>query len=286
MKLAVNTFAYEVGGWTIPKTFESAKRLGFTHMEFAAWGKHDPALLGKQERKDLIKSFRDNGLQCAQMILGKTINLAHADPAKREKTLDFMKTCTEIQHEMGGGKQVLVCWGCGVHQHNLAPEQSWMNTVDSLRRFAQWGLDKGVLVGLELDPHVYFVINSTHKMIKVIEDVDMPNVFPNVDIGHLYITREPPKCLEKYGKRILHIHLSETDTYIHTNDILGTGKAEFKPFVDKCIELGIEENCKQYGETAIAGIEVSEPGSEVDNPERWVTESLEFLKKALPGINP
>jgi SNF2 family DNA or RNA helicase len=32
-----------------------------------------------------------------------------------------------------------------------------------IRDYAQWGLDKGILVDLELDPHVYFVVNSLQK---------------------------------------------------------------------------------------------------------------------------
>lgn len=285
MKLAINTFVYEVGKWSIRKTFESARKMGFTHMEFAAWESHDPTRWSKQEQKDFVAMFKDNGLKCSQMLLADTERVADPDPKQREKTLDYMKKCAEIQHEMGGGKQVLVCWGCGVHQQTMAKEQAWLNMVDTLRRYAEWGLDKGVLIDLELDPHVYFVVNDTAKMVKAIEDIDKPNVFPNIDIGHLFITREPAKCLEKYGNRILHIHLSETDTYAHTNSILGTGKVDFKTFVDKCMELGIEDNCKRYGETAVAGIEMGEPGGEVDDPERWVKESIEFLKKALPGVS-
>jgi len=166
----------------------------------------------------------------------------------------------------------------------MMPEQAWVNTVSSIREYATWALDVGLLVDLELDPHVYFVVNNTVKMAQVIEDVGMPNVFPNVDIGHLCITREGPDRLDKLRDRLLHVHLSETDTYEHTNSILGSGKADFRAYVDKVIELGIEGNCARYGEPCVVGIEMGEPGGHVDDADRWVRESLDYLARALPDL--
>ena len=84
--------------------------------------------------------------------------------------------------------------------------------------------------------------------------------------------------------RLLHVHISETDTFEHTNSIIGTGNADFKAYIDKVIELGIEENCQKYGEACVAGIEMGEPGGEVDDPERWVRESLDYLAEILPEL--
>jgi sugar phosphate isomerase/epimerase len=84
-------------------------------------------------------------------------------------------------------------------------------------------------------------------MVKMLEAVDLPNVFLNVDIGHLCITRAGPKTLEKISRRILHVHISETDTFAHTNSIIGTGKADIRSRINKLVELGIEDNCRKHG---------------------------------------
>jgi sugar phosphate isomerase/epimerase len=283
MKLALNTFVYEVGRSPIEETLNSAAKFGFTYVEYAAYHAGDPTLMSAEKRKDVVRRFEDNGLICSQLLLANTEHLAASDPAKRSATLDYMKACGDFQLELGG-RQVLVCWGCGVHEAGMMPEQAWLNTVASLKAYAAWALDRGLLVDLELDPHVYFVVNNTVRMAQVIEDVGMPNVFPNVDIGHLCITREGPERLEKWRDRLLHVHLSETDTYEHTNSILGTGKADFRAYVDEVIELGIEENCVRLGEPCIAGIEMGEPGGEVDDPDRWVSESLDYLAGVLPDV--
>lgn len=283
MYLALNTFVYEVAEVPIEETLDSARKLGFTYVEYAAHHAGDPTLMSAQQRKDVIRRFKENGLHSSQLLLAETEDLASSDPAKRQATLDYMKRCGEFQLELGG-LQVLVCWGCGVHEAHMMPEQAWLNTVSSIRAYAEWALGKGLLVDLEMDPHVYFVVNSMAKMTKVLEDVGMPNVFPNVDVGHMCITREAPHRLEKLRDRILHVHLSETDTYEHTNSILGTGKADFRAYVDKVVALGIEDNCAGYGEPCVAGIEMGEPGGHVDDPDRWVEESLDYLARILPDV--
>lgn len=283
MRLALNTFVYEVAQVPIEQTLQSASRFGFTYVEYAAYGFGDPTRMSKGQQKEVIQLFKDNGLQSSQLLLANTEHLASPDPEKRKMTLDYMKRCADFQLELGG-RQVLICWGCGVHEPQMMPEQAWLNTVSSIREYAEWGLDKGILIDLELDPHVYFVVNNTAKMAQVIEDVGMPNVFPNVDIGHLCITREAPHRLDKLRDRILHVHLSETDTYEHTNSILGSGKVDFKAYIDKVLELGIEENCARYGEPCVAGIEMGEPGGHVDDADRWVRESLDYLARILPEL--
>lgn len=283
MYLAVNTFIYETGEVPVIEALEAASRMGFTYVDLAAYKHGDPTQLSASLRRDIVKAFRDHGMVSSQLLLANTELIASPDPKLRQRTIDYMKACAEFQLELGG-RQVLVCWGCGVLDPSIPREQSWLNTVASLREFATWCLDKKVIVDLELDPHVYFVVNNLERMAKMLEDVDLPNVYPNVDIGHLCITREAPKRLEKIAERIIHVHLSETDTYEHTNSILGSGKADFRAYLDKVVELGIEENCARIGEPAVADIEMGEPGHFVEDPNRWMQVSLDYVKEHLPEL--
>lgn len=284
MYLALNTFVHEIAQVPIEKALQSAGKFGFRFIEYAAYHSGDPTLMDKDRRNELVRILTDNGLASSQLLLVNTQHMASPDPKKRNETLDYMKACADFQLELGG-KQVLICRGCGIHEPTMMPEQAWVNMVSSLREYAQWCLDTGVLIDLEVEPHVYFVMNSTAKMAKAIEDIDMPNVVANVDIGHLCILREGPISLEKLKNRILHIHISETDTFKHTNSIIGTGVADFKAFIDKMVELGIEENCKRHREPCVAGIEMGARGGFVDDADRWIQESLDYLAKILPELS-
>jgi sugar phosphate isomerase/epimerase len=226
---------------------------------------------------------RDLGLHSSQLLLANVEHMACPEAKVRGQVLDYMKRCSEFQLELGG-RQVLVCWGCGVHVAHMTPEQAWLNSVASIRSLAKWGLSQGLLVDLEIEPHVYFILNSSDKAARMVEDIGLPNVFPNLDIGHFVINREAPRRIEKIKSKIIHIHLSETQGYEHTNSILGTGCVDFASYVHKAVELGIEENCARVNEPCVAGIEMGEPHYPVDDPDRWMAKSLRFLARHLPEV--
>jgi len=285
MKLALNTLVYEVGNRGPEESLRSAAKFGFKYIEYAGIRKGNPATMSKEQKKEAVRIVKDNGLVSSQMLMVATKDSAHPDPKKRDAVFEYMKQCADFQMELGG-RQLLVCWGGGLYELGTTPEQSWLYMLDNVGRFAEWCLDKDLLVGFELDPHVYFIVNSTYKLAKVVEDLALPNVYPNVDVGHLVITREEPESLEKLKHKLLHVHLSETESFAHTNSILGTGAVDFKAYVDKLLELGIEENCKKYGEPCVAGIEMGSEasGGFVEDPDRWVQESLDYLAKIMPDI--
>lgn len=286
MKLALNTLVYEVGNRGPEESLRSAVRFGFRYIEYAGIRKGNPATMTTREKKEVIRIIKDNGLVSSQLLMVATKDTAHPDPVKRDAVFDYMRKCADFQMEMGG-RQLLVCWGGGLYELGTSREQSWRYMLENVGRFAEWCLGRNLLVGFELDPHVYFIVNDTLKLARAVEELGLPNVYPNIDVGHLVITREGPESLEKLRKRLLHVHLSETESFAHTNSILGTGVVDFKSYVDKLMELGIEENCKREGEPCVAGIEMGSEasGGFVEDPDSWVQQSLDYLKKVLPELS-
>jgi sugar phosphate isomerase/epimerase len=285
MKLALNTLVYEVGNRGPEESLRSAVRFGFRYIEYAGIRKGNPATMTTREKKEVIRIIKDNGLVSSQLLMVATKDTAHPDPVKRDAVFDYMRKCADFQMEMGG-RQLLVCWGGGLYELGTSREQSWRYMLENVGRFAEWCLGRNLLVGFELDPHVYFIVNDTLKLARAVEELGLPNVYPNIDVGHLVITREGPESLEKLRKRLLHVHLSETESFAHTNSILGTGVVDFKSYVDKLMELGIEENCKREGEPCVAGIEMGSEasGGFVEDPDSWVQQSLDYLEKVLPEL--
>lgn len=285
MKLALNTLVYEVGNKGPELSLVSAAKFGFKFIDYAGIRKGNPMTMSLNERKNVLNIFSSEGLVSSQLLLISTRDTAHSDPSRRDAVFDYMKCCAEFQKELGG-RQLLVCWGGGLYELGISHARSWGYMVENIHRIADYCLKENMLVGIELDPHVYFICNNTYQLARAIEDINLPNVYTNVDIGHLVITREDPAQLEKLKSRILHVHLSETESFNHTNSILGTGVVDFKAYVDKLIELGIEDNCRKYGEECVAGIEMGSEasGGFVDDPDMWVAESLKYLGKILPEL--
>lgn len=285
MKLALNTLVYEVGNKGPEESLRSAAKYGFKYIEYAGIRKGNPLTMTADQKKEVVRIAKGEGLVNTQMLLVATKNTASSDRKLFDQTFDYMKACAEYQKALGG-RQLLVCWGGGLYELGVSPEKSWALMMENVGRFAEYCQKEDMLVGIELDPHVYFICNNTYKLAKAMEDINMPNLYPNIDVGHLCITREEPEQLEKLKNRLLHVHLSETESFAHTNSILGTGAVDFKSYVDKLIELGIEENCKKYGEPCVAGIEMGSEasGGFVEDPDMWVEESLKYLAKELPYV--
>jgi len=283
MHLALNTMVYEAGKVGLKESLPRIREFGFAYVDLNAWRSGNPAEMSGAQRKEIKKLLDDLGLVSSQLLLINSRDMASSKAAERRSVMDYMKSCAEFQLELGG-RQVLVCWGAGVYELGTAKAQSWINSVNALREFSEWCLDKGVLIELELDPHVYFIVNSLERMAAMLEDVDMPNLFANIDIGHLHITRESPAAMEKVRSRILHVHIRETDTFEHTNSIIGTGKVDIEAYYDKLVGMGFDEDCRRHGEEPVIDIEMGEPSRSVDEPDRWVSQSLKHVQKALRGL--
>jgi sugar phosphate isomerase/epimerase len=283
MRLSLNTYVYECGRVPILKALPGIKNLGFSLVDLAGINSGDPTLMSTEQRKEIIAMMSNLGLKCSQFQLAHTQQLASSDASLRAKGIDYMKHCADFVRELGS-KEMLVWWGCGVLEFAIPREQSWMNAVNSMKEFCSWCEPDGLIVELELEPHNFSFLNNTATMVKMVEDVNTSNIFSNVDIGHMSINREGPIAIEKFGRRILHAHISETDSFEHTNSIIGTGNVNYRAYLKKLFELGIEENCRKLGVSCAAGIEMGEKIGGVDDPERWIKESLVYIQKYLPEL--
>lgn len=283
MRLGINNSIWEITGISLPKSLDRINSLGFKYVDVLAYGSGDPRVLNQDERRKIAHKFQDLGLASSGMVMLVPGNIASNDAKERERCLSYLKSCTEFQAELGG-RQVLLGFGGGWKTLETSREEAWVNSVNFIKDYCKWLSNFDIFLTLELDPSVYYIINDTTSMAKMIEDVDVPNLFANIDIGHLAITREPPKTLEKLKDRILHVHISDNDGKAHANWIIGTGVTRVSDYLRKLIEMGIDKTCNRYNEAAVASLELGEIGQKVKDPDLYVGESLEYLSKNVPEI--
>ena len=283
MKLGINTFIYELGNVSIQDSLKKIFSMGFKYVDLVPFGSLHPENITKKSAQWVSKLFEDLGLKSSQMLLLDTKNLTTSSRRERIKIMDYFKKISEFQLRVGG-KQLLVCWGQGIIQSNMLWEQAWLNSVYTIKEFAEWALPYKLLISLELDPGVYFLNNNLYRMVKMLEDIEMPNVFANIDVSHLNLTRETPNKLEKLRGKIIHVHVSDCDGLNHTNSILGTGNTDIALYLDKLNGLGVEDTASKFGEEAVAAIELGDPCIVVDDPDRWVEDSLAYLLRLVPAL--
>ena len=282
MYLSLNPLVYVAADVPLAEGLQRGAKVGFRYIDYPAKGNLSPTAMSKTQRQDLVKIFQDNGLTSAQLLLIDTWDIASSNPQKQQQTMDYMKAGADFQRELGG-RQVLLSRGIGIHEDSRTPEEGWLASLAAVKEFTQWAQGRDILVGLELDAHVYYIVNNLTKMAKMIAEVNMPNLFANIDIGHLFITREKAQAMNKVGHKILHIHLSDNDTLTDNHKCIGSGYSNFKPYLNQAIKLGIENNCRRAGEACTAALEMGEYGG-VDNPDRLVRESVDYLNAAFPEL--
>ncbi|MFQ6066863.1 MAG: sugar phosphate isomerase/epimerase family protein [bacterium] len=283
MRLGINNSIWEITGISLHESLDKINSLGFRYVDVLACGSSDPRTLNQPERRKIAYKFKDLGLTSSGMVMLVPGNIASPDSKERENCLSYLRSCAEFQAELGG-RQVLLGFGGGWKTLETGREEAWVNAVNFIKDYCEWLSDFDIFLTLELDPSVYFVINDTTSMAKMIEQVDAPNLFANIDIGHLAITREPPRALEKLKDKVLHVHISDNDGKAHANWIIGRGVTRVPDYLRKLIEMGIDETCARYNEAAVASLELGEIGQKVKDPDQYVQESLEYLCSNVPEI--
>jgi len=276
MKLGINNSIWEIAGISLYESLGRINSLGFKHVDVLAYGSGDPRVLNQDERRKIAHKFQDLGLTSSGMVMLVPGNIASNDAKERERCFSYLKSCAEFQAELGG-RQILLGFGGGWKTLETSREEAWVNSVNFIKNYCEWLSNFDIFLTLELDPSVYYVINNTTSMVKMIEQVDSPILFANIDIGHLTITREPPGALEKLRDGILHVHISDNDGKVHANWIIGKGVTPVPDYLRKLIEMEIDKTCNRYNETAVASLELGEIGQKIKDPDLYVKESLDNI---------
>ncbi len=284
MKLGINNSIWEIKGISFEKTIPLIKDFGFNFVDVLALGSANPILLSSKDKLRISGEFQKKGLIASNMVTLPAGNISTSDDAEKEKYLSYVKACADFQTELGG-RQILIGRGCGQKTIDLSHEKAWLNSVSFISNICEYLMNLKMFLTLELDPAVYYMVNSTYRMVKMIEDVGAPNLFANIDIGHLAITRESPEKLKKLKNYIMHIHISDNDGNKHENLIIGRGAALVKEYLKELISLDLDKANEAYSEKMVAALELGEMGQEIDDVNFYVKESMDFVLKNVPELS-
>ena len=284
MKLGINSSVWEIAGIGLEKSLDYINNFGFKYVDILAFGSANPEILSASDKNKIINKFQKFDLKSSSMVALPPGNIASTEREERDKCFSYLRSCAEFQLETGG-KQLLIGLGGGHKTLDMSWEQTWMNSVSFLKSYCEYLYNLNMFLIMELEPLVYCVINNTSRMVKIIEDVGAPNLFANIDIGHLSITREPPKTIEKLKHKILHVHISDNNGETHANWIIGTGVTPVSYYLNELSNSDIDELCSKYGEEAVASIEIGTIGETIDDPDYYISESLKYLYDKVPEIS-
>lgn len=283
MEIGLGSIVYEYAGIPIIEQAQKIANHGIRYVDVLAYGQYNPAYYPVEKQEEVGREFKKCGIRASSIVTCATGNLSSNDADERDFAMEQLKRAAHLVKRLGG-RQVLIGNGCGNVDFHLPRKEAFQNTIQVLKEYSKWCLNENVIVTLELEPEHLFVNNGIESMKEIIEQVGMENVYANIDIGHLNILREPPEKLEILKGKIVHMHISENCGLAHTNSVIGTGTADIRPYILKCIELGIDKTAESIGDVAVAGIEVGEPGEYITDSDSRVLRSIGNVYLRVPEL--
>ncbi len=149
-------------------------------------------------------------------------------------------------------------------------DDQWKVLVDSFTRAAEMAKERGKKLCVE--PRVGEMIANTDSALRLLDHVDSDNLGIVLDTGHLHAQKEIlPLSVEKLGKKIYYLHVSDNDGKINKHLGLGKGNIDWE---------GVFLALKKHGFDGYVGLDIGN----VEDLEREVIESKKFLEELFDRL--
>ena len=282
MNLSVATVVYQWAGMPLYTAMDHINAMGFNYVDILSYKRWQPCNEPIKNQLRLAAKMEKLDIKASSVICLPDYQLGTDKKEEQEHDLAQLKRAASFVKRMGGN-QILICKAEGLRQFDKTPESVKKNAIDRLNEFGEWCEANDVRMTFEIEPPYIDMLNSAEEMHWLIQQVKTTRAYCNVDIGHFVLLLQSPKDIEVLKDDILHVHLSDNDGYSTEVDcLLGEGVVDFKAYLDKLFELGIEENCRKAKTDCVCAIEVAEGGNVIEHPDDMVLKSYNYMLKNYP----
>ncbi len=160
-----------------------------------------------------VAEERGLGLTCCS-IVGPDRDLISDDPVIRRQAKDYIRAACDISAAIGAevfGGPLYAAVGKLVGRPRNEEEWAW--AVEGLSEVAPHAAQSGVRLALEpLNRFETYFINTAADCVKLVREVDHPNVRVMLDTFHMNIEEKSlPEAIQAAGELLCHFHCSEND---------------------------------------------------------------------------
>ncbi|WP_025745830.1 sugar phosphate isomerase/epimerase family protein [Kallotenue papyrolyticum] len=170
-----------------------------------------PGAPGTRAVRDML---REHGLRCygsiSLMFTGR--DLIHADPAVRERTVDYLKRCVTMVKELDGQVMSIVPSEVGKIKPMASPEEEWQWAIEGLKEVHDHATKAGVRMAIEpLNRFETNFINRHDQALLLAESV-APDVGVCLDLFHMNIEEaDMYRALRAAGDKLYDLHVADNN---------------------------------------------------------------------------
>lgn len=196
----------EIGLCGSPDNFEKAERAGFDYYEPGA-----STIAGMTEAQ--FAAFRDrvaaskircrsfNGLIRSGHVVGADVNL--------DAISNYLDTTLDRCKQLGAK---IAVWGSASSRNvpdGFSRDEAWSQMRAYLKRAGEIAKSKQIVIAIEpLRKQESNIINTGAEALKLLTEVNHPNVQMIIDYYHLRIEQEDPEIVRRAREHIVHMHFA------------------------------------------------------------------------------
>jgi len=213
------------GDWTpagARRAIEGAARAGYDYIEIALL---DPWKVDVALTNDLLQEF--NLRAHASLGLSASTDVTSSNPANIEKGDELLCKATDVLAGLGGTELCGVIYSALGKYPGPASKQNRANSVAAMQRLADYAVDKGININLEVvNRYETNIINTGMEGLEFLDEINRPNTYLHLDTYHMNIEEDGmEKSILAAQERLGYIHIGESH-----RGYLGTGNVDFKAF--------------------------------------------------------
>ncbi|MGZ0712404.1 sugar phosphate isomerase/epimerase family protein (plasmid) [Coraliomargarita sp. W4R53] len=212
-----------------------------TIARLAKYGYKSIEISGEAEKYDAkhVRGLLDHyGLECwgAVTLMFDGRNMQSADEAIRASSVEYVKSCIQMVHDLDGKILTYVPGTVGKVVPDSTPENEWKWLVEGTQEIYEFAESKGVQVGVEpLNRFESYLITRAEQALALCDAVG-PNLGVVLDAFHINIEEENLyDAIRLVGDKLVDVHVAENNRMP-----AGYGDYDWEKFVGVLREVGYD----------------------------------------------
>lgn len=259
-------------GEDVSKSIERVARFGYNAIELVG----EPDAYDTKRVRNLVNDY---GIAVSSIcsIYNSERDLAHPDPAKRRKAVDYVKSVADMSAEVGAPVMIVAPTANGktASLANYEDEVKW--AIEGIQEGAEYAATLNVNLCIEAwNRYETYMLNRLDQALDMLEKVNLPNVGIMGDTFHMNIEEDDiAEAIRKSGDALIHIHLADNN-----RKAPGLGTIDFAPILKALKEIDYQRPLTfEILPAAADPFAVMETGGGLEFFDEYTKKSIDYMKE-------